>query len=157
MRVRKKPVEVDAVQLTWPTWNEMCDFAGVGKLADGKPEGCYIDEDGNATDSATSELGLRIPTREGVMLAREADWVIRGVAGELYPCKPDIFEQTYELVGQGESQEHQCEYRNEVERLRAREARWLEAFEGHTSLLLREVYDEAMVDWRARAALGEEA
>ena len=98
MRVRKKPVEVEAVQLTWSTWNEMCDFAGVGKLSDGKPEGCYIDEDGNGTDSATSELGLRIPTKEGLMLTREGDWVIRGVAGELYPCKPDIFDRTYERV-----------------------------------------------------------
>lgn len=96
---RKKPVEIQAMRLQWATWNEMCDFAGVGKLADGKPEGCYVDEDGNATDSATSELGLRIPTKEGIMLGREGDWIIRGVAGELYPCKPDIFAATYEPVG----------------------------------------------------------
>jgi hypothetical protein len=103
MRVRKKPVEVEAVRLTWSTWSEMCDFAGVGKLADGRPEGCYIDEDGNATDSSTSELGLRIPTKEGIMLAREGDWVIRepfpSGDRELYPCKPDIFDQTYERIG----------------------------------------------------------
>jgi hypothetical protein len=98
MRFRKKPVEIEAVQLLWSTWNEMCDHAGVGKLSDGKPEGCYIDEDGNATTDANGKIGLQIPTLEGLMLAREGDWVIRGVKGELYPCKDEIFRMTYEPV-----------------------------------------------------------
>lgn len=41
---------------------------------------------------------MRIPTLEGVMIAREGDYIIRGIEGELYPCKPDIFEKTYERV-----------------------------------------------------------
>lgn len=41
---------------------------------------------------------LSIPTLEGEMRASPGDWIIRGVKGELYPCKPDIFEQTYEAV-----------------------------------------------------------
>lgn len=41
---------------------------------------------------------LTIATPEGAMRADEGDWIIRGVNGELYPCKPDIFEQTYEAV-----------------------------------------------------------
>ncbi|KKM65389.1 hypothetical protein LCGC14_1491890 [marine sediment metagenome] len=93
---RKKPVVIEAVQLRWDTWSEMCDFAGVGKLVDGKPEGCYIDGGGQSTDAHTEVMGLRIPTLEGLMVAREGDWIIRGVKGELYPCKPDIFEATYE-------------------------------------------------------------
>jgi len=40
-----------------------------------------------------------IPTLEGEMAANPGDWIIRGVKGELYPCKPDIFEATYEPVG----------------------------------------------------------
>ena len=98
MKYRKKPVVIEAVELQWSTWNEMCDFADVGKLKEGKPEGCYIGDDGEALpDGRTSEvIGLRIPTLEGVMLAREGDFVIRGVQGELYPCKPDIFRATYE-------------------------------------------------------------
>ena len=40
----------------------------------------------------------RITTLEGVMIARPGDWIIRGVAGEFYPCKPEIFDQTYEPV-----------------------------------------------------------
>jgi hypothetical protein len=43
-------------------------------------------------------LKLRIPTLEGDMTALPGDYVIRGVKGEVYPCKPDIFEQTYELA-----------------------------------------------------------
>ena len=41
---------------------------------------------------------LAIPTMEGEMIANPGDWIIRGVKGELYPCKPDIFEATYEPV-----------------------------------------------------------
>ncbi len=95
---RKKPVVVEAVQLRWDTWNEMCDHAGVGKLSDAKPEGCYIQADGKATltPGASDVLGLLIPTLEGLMTASQDDYVIRGVKGEIYSCKPDIFEQTYE-------------------------------------------------------------
>ena len=39
---------------------------------------------------------IRIPTLEGWMTASPGDWIIKGVKGEFYPCKPDIFEQTYE-------------------------------------------------------------
>lgn len=85
---RKLPVAVEAMQLRWDTWNEMCDFAGVGKLEDGKPQGVQHG----------THIGLKIPTPEGEMYASENDWIIRGVAGELYPCKPDIFEQTYERI-----------------------------------------------------------
>jgi hypothetical protein len=41
--------------------------------------------------------GILIPTLEGDHLARPGDWIIKGVNGEFYPCKPDIFEKTYEL------------------------------------------------------------
>lgn len=86
---RKKPVVIEAVQLRWDTWSEMCDHAGVGKLSDGKPEGQHRDD---------GKIELAIPTLEGVMTASENDWVIRGVKGELCPCKPDIFNATYEPV-----------------------------------------------------------
>ncbi len=50
-------------------------------------------------DEPIHQLGdsiIGIHTLEGVMAARPGDWIIRGVKGELYPCKPDIFEATYE-------------------------------------------------------------
>ena len=66
----------------------MCEFVGVGELSNGKPEGR---QDGD-------KIGLDIPTLEGLMHADENDWIIKGVKGEFYPCKPDIFEATYEEV-----------------------------------------------------------
>lgn len=53
------------------------------------------------TKEVSQDLGdpaLIIPTLEGEMRAEVGDWIIRGVKGELYPCKPDIFEATYEPV-----------------------------------------------------------
>lgn len=99
MKFRKKPVVIEAVQLRWDNWSEMCDFVGVGKLADGKPQGCHL-LDGKILpeNHSSTTIGLQIPTLEGVMLATENDWVIKGIQGEFYPCKPDIFKQTYEPV-----------------------------------------------------------
>lgn len=54
---------------------------------------------GSTTKSVSQDLGdpaLLIPTLEGEMRAEVGDWIIRGVKGELYPCKPDIFEATYD-------------------------------------------------------------
>lgn len=94
-RWRKRPVEVEAVQLRWDNWSEMCDHTAGSDCV-----GCYIDVAGKPTESSDGRdvMGLRIPTLEGEMLATEHDWVIRGVKGELYPCKPDIFDLTYEAV-----------------------------------------------------------
>ena len=97
-RYRKKPVVVEAVQLLPSTWDDMCSHAGVGRLTDGKPQITYIQPSGQPGDSFTAEFGLVIPTLEGLMLARKGDWIIKGVKGELYSCKPDVFEATYEAV-----------------------------------------------------------
>ena len=92
-KYRKRPIVVEAVQLRWDTWSEVCELADVGGLRNGKPEG---------KDGPDGTIQLAIPTKEGVMLASENDWIIKGVAGEVYPWKPEIFEQTYEAVGDGE-------------------------------------------------------
>lgn len=72
---RKKPVVIEATQF-WisGTW----------------PEGVYMD--------AESPTGFRIDTLEGSHEVTNGDWIITGVKGEHYPCKPDIFEMTYEKV-----------------------------------------------------------
>jgi len=88
-KYRKKPIVVEALQLRWDTWNDMCDFAEVGRLSDGKPEG---------ETNIGGQLSMYIPTLEGTMVADENDWVIKGIRGELYPCKPAVFEATYESV-----------------------------------------------------------
>jgi hypothetical protein len=54
-RFRKRPVEIEAVQLTWPNWNELCDFAGVGRLEDGEPQGGYLNDDGSITQGTQAK------------------------------------------------------------------------------------------------------
>lgn len=81
-KYRKKPVVVQAIQVieSLPLdvfWNFV-----------GEAEGVEFDEH-----------GVTIETLEGRMLAHPGDWIIRGVQGELYPCKPDIFAATYEPCG----------------------------------------------------------
>jgi hypothetical protein len=84
MKFRKKPVEIEAVQ-----WN------GANHLI----TETFMKGSGAIIDYSQSKLGiLQIPTLEGTMQAQVGDWIIKGVQGEFYPCKPDIFEQTYELV-----------------------------------------------------------
>lgn len=66
---------------------------------------------GGAPGMDTTDFGpspwLKIPTLEGVMRANPGDWIIKGVAGEFYPCKPDIFAQTYEPASVGGAREGQ--------------------------------------------------
>lgn len=93
-RYRKKPIVIDAVQLCWRNWNAVCDLMG-----DSIPIHGRFDEDDRASDSCGESppfIALPIETLEGTMVARHGDWIIRGVNGEYYPCKPDIFEKTYE-------------------------------------------------------------
>lgn len=84
---RKKPVEIEAVQWTGSNTTEIEDF--IGAL-----ETIAYDWPGDGQSGAR----VVIETLEGTMFASPADWIIKGVKGELYPCKPDIFEATYEPV-----------------------------------------------------------
>jgi hypothetical protein len=85
-KFRKKPAEIEAVQFTRSNWDEIKAFTNE------TAHSLRIEKriDGLAT--------CIIPTLEGQHIATEGDWIIKGVAGEFYPCKPDIFEQTYEAV-----------------------------------------------------------
>lgn len=85
-KFRKKPVEVEALQWTGYNLDEVREF-----VSDGSFHGLESDNNG-----AWRTIGIK--TLEGVMLADRNDWIIKGVKGEFYPCKPDIFEQTYEAV-----------------------------------------------------------
>lgn len=100
-RYRKKPVVIDAVQFDGTpesgnairVWAEQAGAEAEYHpfLADrfkGDPK-AYV---------AHPDPYMRIVTLEGVMAASVGDWVIKGVAGEFYPCKPDIFAATYEVV-----------------------------------------------------------
>lgn len=87
MKFRKKPVVIEAFQWTgafghWEQW--LYEYRG--------PSGSIARSHDNGT--------LVIPTLEGDMTAMPGDWIIKGVKGEVYPCKPDIFEATYEPVNE---------------------------------------------------------
>ena len=95
MKYRKKPVVIEAVQVSVENWKEICDFITLPWGPDGV-RGCSCE---NGVESDNGErTGLIIPTLEGDMIAQENDYIIKGVQGEYYPCKPDIFEATYDLV-----------------------------------------------------------
>ena len=103
-KYRKKPVVIEAVQLRWDTWSEVCDFIDKKSFVGGVylnneslevlPEGLEALPEGKTSNT----MGLKIKTLEGTMLAIQSDYIIKGVNGEFYPCKPDIFEKTYETV-----------------------------------------------------------
>ncbi len=94
-RYRKKPVVIEAVQLRWSTWSEMCDH--LGDIIGPHNESCRtVDECNDDCGETAPFMELTIPTLEGDHLARHGDWIIKGVEGEFYPCRPDIFEKTYE-------------------------------------------------------------
>ena len=86
---RKRPVEVAAVRWDGGNGAEIAEFVG----RDGK-----IEERPVAGPGRGLRPGIVINTLEGDMTATVGDWIIRGVKGEFYPCKPDIFEATYEEV-----------------------------------------------------------
>lgn len=79
MKYRKKPVVIEAIQWTGENCAEIDAF---------------LDD----TEETTPGGPIVIETLEGDMTAQVGDWIIRGVQGELYPCKPDIFAATYEAV-----------------------------------------------------------
>lgn len=83
----KKPVIVEAVKYTGQNKNEIESF--VGKELTQRLDG-----------------SLQIETLEGIMCASVGDYVIKGVSGEFYPCKPIIFNKTYDLAEQTEKQKN---------------------------------------------------
>lgn len=87
MRVRKKPVEVDAVQ-----------FLGTGDSCTEVTEFLGGPSSGNCMWNSTTYTGGVIKTLEGDMAFRPGDWIVRDVAGEFYPVAPHIFDATYEPV-----------------------------------------------------------
>ena len=92
-KYRKKPVEVEAVQFTGNNDDEIANFlkgqsADVGLRATLSDEGKVL----------SCEKYIILKTLEGEMKAIKGDYIIKGVKGEFYPCKPDIFDETYERV-----------------------------------------------------------
>lgn len=81
-KYRKKSVEVEVMRFTDTNKDRVFNWVTCNKSAE------FIND----------KPVLRIQTLEGIMTAHLGDYIIKGVKGEFYPCKPDIFEQTYEKV-----------------------------------------------------------
>lgn len=79
-KYKKKPVVIEAIRFIGSNYEEIKKFIGQNTLC--------------------SDLSIVISTLEGDMVAQKGDYIIKGVQGEFYPCKPDIFEETYEVVSE---------------------------------------------------------
>lgn len=89
MKYRKKPVVIEAIQYTEKTEFEIVQWS----------EGVVIPSPVlEPTEDNPTGRYLQIVTLEGIMTANINDYIIKGVKGEFYPCKPDIFELTYEKI-----------------------------------------------------------
>ena len=83
-KYKTKPCEIEAVQFTKENWKEIQNFTN------GEAKDFFITQD--------KEICCEIETLEGRMIAIEGDYIIRGLRGEYYPCKPDVFEKKYEVI-----------------------------------------------------------
>ena len=99
LRFTKKPVTIEAIQWTGKNLREVITFT------DGLPDtrSHHAGMAWEAYADLVARDGLMIYTLEGKMLANVGDWIIRGVKGEMYPCKDEIFRLTYEPVVARES------------------------------------------------------
>ena len=90
MKAVKKPVEIECVQWTGHNDKEIIDFCGKEKA--------YFTRIINGNLDGGEEWNLYIRTLEGDHRAIVGDYIIKGVQGEFYPCKEDIFHKTYEII-----------------------------------------------------------
>lgn len=85
---KKRPVLIEAKQFTLDIASNEQEWFALADWCNGKPRGTKLHD--------PSQRDIEIPTLEGSMAASVGDWIIKGVKGEFYPCKPDIFEKTHE-------------------------------------------------------------
>jgi hypothetical protein len=87
MEFRKKPLVIEAMQLTRSFADIVVEWIGKENIV------AY-----NLGEFREDDCFVEVRTLEGNITGREGDWIIKGINGEFYPCKPDIFEKTYEAV-----------------------------------------------------------
>lgn len=91
----KKPVRIEAHQWDGVSIGEIMPFFATGAALPQAPDDGHVRPGIGFTPP---DGQLHIPTLEGTMTAQPGDWIIRGVKGEFYPCKPDIFAESYNPV-----------------------------------------------------------
>ncbi len=104
-KFRKKPVVIEARQLAGTSAEVLDVYQWIERNTQGSfdPLAAEVPASGVSIDPATGFV--LIATLEGVMQAKPEDWIIRGVQGEFYPCKPDVFAATYEPADEGTDHE----------------------------------------------------
>lgn len=106
-KYKKKPIVVEAIRWTGSNLEEIRNFVGSDLI-----EECVELFDIKRTLKKML-VDIAIETPEGTMRVDYGDYIIKGVQGELYPCKPDIFEQVYEEIDNVEAQEEKKTYLSE--------------------------------------------
>lgn len=93
-KYRKKPVVIEAIQWDGKNLRQVIGFIDPPLTIISYYAGMMWEQ----YEEVVMKNGLVIHTLEGEMCATIGDWIIKGIKGEFYPCKPDIFEATYEKV-----------------------------------------------------------
>lgn len=88
MKFRKKPIVIEAIQYD--------GIESVNEMRSKWPD--FYKSSENSFKSEISDYVLLIETLEGIHTAHRGDWIIKGIKGEFYPCKSNVFEMTYEKV-----------------------------------------------------------
>ena len=91
MKYNTKPVEIEAIKWNGLNLNEVEEFAGKSLIYN-------IHDAAWKVGKAPVMVDMKIKTLEGNMNVSIGDYIIKGTQGEFYPCKPDIFEQTYDAI-----------------------------------------------------------
>lgn len=95
MKFKKKPVEIEAVHFCEDPIEEVLKFLGFENLT--SPVAVYENSNARVVVNDTN-VSIVIKTLEGDMIVSEGDYIIKDIKGEFYPCKPDIFEKTYDKI-----------------------------------------------------------
>lgn len=79
--------QTEILQVDWHNWNQICEFVGIGKLSDGKPEGTFLDNSDNIVegfpgDPHNSNFGIMFPTRSGLVVAKRGDLLVKTWYGD---------------------------------------------------------------------------
>ena len=131
LKYRKMPVVIEAMRF----YADELVMVEVARWCGGR-----IGSEAKASDHTDVAYWIDIPTLEGVMKADPGDYIIKGVQGEFYPCKPDIFDATYERIEYAVS-----DYLNQIEQ-RAEDARRNRKMYSKTSLSRRITNEESAKD-----------
>ena len=91
-KYQKGPIIIEAIQLSLENWEDVCEF-----IQENLVRAVSVNKNGKYSYDCMEfeKIGCIIKTLEGDILAVEGDYIIKGVNGEYYPCKPNIFKKTY--------------------------------------------------------------